>query len=307
MILSFSRIQIRLHTILAILLLFLAPTVVEAQSESPKTVYNEPAFTAEIYGSGTPLYMIPGLASSGEVWQGTVDKLKDQYECHVFTLAGFAGKEPIDQKPYLKTIRDQLIDYIESNGAGVVMGHSLGGFLSLWITAEDDRLVKKSVIVDSYPFLAALRQPEATEESVQFPRQMMIQQMTAMDSAQFRQQQKNTLSTMISDEKNIKKALQWSMHSDRATIVHAMGDLMQADLRDELRNIKTPTYVMLAGNFSMNGRSLYTKEQVQQMAQEQYQHLSEKTIKVAENARHFIMMDDPKWFYQTLRQYLNAE
>lgn len=290
-----------------LLLLCILPSLVNAQLEPPETVHEESAFSVKIYGSGTPIYMIPGLASSGAVWEDTVARLKDRYECHVFTLAGFAGKEPIDRKPYLKIMRDDLANYIDANGAGIVIGHSLGGFLSLWITVLNDDLVKKSVIVDAYPFLAALQQPNATEETVQFPRQMIIRQMTQMDSAAFRRQQKNTLSTMITNEQNIQKALEWSIRSDRATIVNAMGDLMQTDLRDEISSIETPTYIMIAGNISMNGRRLYSKEQVQQLASKQYKNLTNKTIKVAEDARHFIMMDDPQWFYQTLEEYLNAK
>lgn len=294
-----------LKYVLFLWMLIAIPLVVSGQTEEPKIIQKKPAFTVETYGSGTPIYMIPGLASGGEVWQGTIERLKDHYECHVFTLAGFAGKEPISRTPYLKTMRKNLMDYIDAHGSGIVVGHSLGGFLSLWIAIANDGLVKKSIIVDSYPFLAALRQPEATEETVQFPRKMMIQQMTQMDSAQFRRQQKNTLSTMISDGQNIQKALKWSMASDRATIVNAMGDLMQTDLRDEINKIQTPTYIMVAGNISMNGQRLYSKKQVKQQATEQYKNLSDKTISVAENARHFIMMDDPQWFYQTLIRYLD--
>ncbi|WP_170245640.1 alpha/beta fold hydrolase [Fodinibius salinus] len=286
-------------------MLIAIPLIVSGQTQDPSKNQKKPAFTVEVYGSGAPVYMIPGLASSGDVWQGTVERLKDRYECHVFTLAGFAGKEPISRTPYLKTMRKELMDYIDAHGSGIVMGHSLGGFLSLWIAIANDSLVEKSIIVDSYPFLAALRQPGATEETVQFSRERMIQQMTQMDSVQFRRQQKNTLSTMISDEQNIQKALKWSMMSDRATIVNAMGGLMQTDLRDEISKIQTPTYIMVAGNISMNGQRLYSTKQVQQLAQEQYKNLSEKTISVAEDAKHFIMMDDPQWFYQTLEQYLD--
>ena len=49
------------------------------------------AFTVDITGQGRPLILIPGLASSGEDWQGTVARLcgpKTGRACHVLTLAG---------------------------------------------------------------------------------------------------------------------------------------------------------------------------------------------------------------------------
>lgn len=109
---------------------------VKAQIQAPQKVHKQPAFTVEVYGSGTPIYLIPGLASGGEVWNGTVEQLKDRYECHVFTLAGFAGKEAIEQKPYLATINKELTAYIKEQGPGIIMGHSLGGFFN---TLDDFR------------------------------------------------------------------------------------------------------------------------------------------------------------------------
>jgi pimeloyl-ACP methyl ester carboxylesterase len=97
------------------------------------------------------------------------------------------------------------------------------------------------------------------------------------------------------------------VNSDRATIINAMGDLMQTDLREELKNIETPTLIMIAGKILVNGQRLYTQEQVQQTAATQYQNHAQKTIKVANDAKHFIMMDDPQWFFETLEAYLDAE
>lgn len=44
--------------------------------------------------------MIPGLSSSGKVWDATVENWKSRFECHVFTLAGFAG-QPRMESPSL--------------------------------------------------------------------------------------------------------------------------------------------------------------------------------------------------------------
>ena len=296
-----------LSTSLFIGLFLLLSFSVKAQTQAPKEVQKQEAFTVEVYGSGSPFYLIPGLASGGEVWDKTVKRLKDRYECHVFTLAGFAGKEAIEQKPYLATIKKELTAYIEEKGPGVIMGHSLGGFLTLWMTSENRGLATKAVIVDSYPFLAALRQPGATEETVQFPREAMIQQMMQLDTAAYRQQQRSTLATMITNEEDIEMALQWSVNSDRATIINAMGDLMQTDLREVLKNIETPTLIMIAGKILVNGQRLYTEQQVQETAATQYQNHAQKTIKVANDAKHFIMMDDQQWFFETLENYLDEK
>ena len=38
------------------------------------------------------MILIPGLTCGGDVWKSTVEHFKDRYECHVLTLAGFAGE-----------------------------------------------------------------------------------------------------------------------------------------------------------------------------------------------------------------------
>ena len=78
------------------------------------------AFTAEVTGQGRPLILIPGLASSGEVWQGTVARLcgpQAKRQCHVLTLAGFAGAAPI-AGDLLAQAEQQLADYIGTQKLG---------------------------------------------------------------------------------------------------------------------------------------------------------------------------------------------
>ena len=63
------------------------------------------AFKVTVTGKGQPVILIPGYSCSGDVWKETVDHLKDRYECHVLTLAGFAGVPAIDS-PILETVKN---------------------------------------------------------------------------------------------------------------------------------------------------------------------------------------------------------
>jgi N-formylmaleamate deformylase len=53
-------------------------------------------FAARVSGHGRPIIFIPGIACSGHVWDATVAHLGDGVETHVLTLAGFAGRPPIE-------------------------------------------------------------------------------------------------------------------------------------------------------------------------------------------------------------------
>lgn len=77
----------------------LAIMIVAATAAPAPAATAHPAFQVAVSGQSTPLVLIPGLASSGQVWQGTVARLcgpKSGRQCHVLMLAGFAGVAPID-------------------------------------------------------------------------------------------------------------------------------------------------------------------------------------------------------------------
>ncbi len=123
-------------------------------------------FQVKVTGHGRPLILIPGLSSSGETWDTTVARYKDRFECHVLTLAGFAGVPRIPA-PMLATVRDEIAAYIRKNKLDhpVVIGHSLGGTMALDLAARYPDLLGRIVIVDSYPFLMGAMDPKATLES----------------------------------------------------------------------------------------------------------------------------------------------
>ncbi|MFZ0035104.1 MAG: alpha/beta hydrolase [Sedimentisphaerales bacterium] len=82
------------------------------------------AFTVKVTGSGRPMILIPGLGCGGNVWDGTVAHFKDRYECHVVTLAGFAGQPSIGG-PFLEQVRSGLVEYIRQKKLErpVIVGH----------------------------------------------------------------------------------------------------------------------------------------------------------------------------------------
>ena len=109
----------------------------------------------QVTGTGRPILLIPGLASSGDTWTTTVAHLSGRFTCHVLTLAGFAGTPPIDG-PLFPTVRRDLARYINEQHLDrpIVIGHSLGGMLAMALATDHPDLVGPLVIVDGMPFLA---------------------------------------------------------------------------------------------------------------------------------------------------------
>lgn len=263
------------------------------------------AFTVDITGQGRPLILIPGLASSGEVWQGTVARLcgpKTGRACHVLTLAGFAGVAPIEGD-LLAQAEQQLADYISTHKLGrpAIIGHSLGGFLALKMAIDHPAQTGKLLIVDSLPALGAVQMPSITPEQLQAMSSQMQSAMRAQDAASSSASQRRAVAGMASAPADVERIIGWGQRSDRETVIRAMGTLMTSDLRQEVARITSPTLVL--GTW-IAYKDYAPRAAIEATFQQQYAQLPGVQIALADTARHFIMYDQPDWMHARIEQFL---
>jgi pimeloyl-ACP methyl ester carboxylesterase len=290
----------------------IAIAILAATSSSSASVHRAPARTdnavlhVQVTGHGRPMILIPGLASSGEVWNDAVARAKSKYECHVVTLGGFAG-QPRFEGPFLDTARDSLLAYIRAHHlrAPVVVGHSLGGVLALelGVTAPDE--VGPLVIVDALPFLGGSGQAGATVESARAqwqPIHDMLAGQTQENYAAF-QRTSPYLKEMVTSPENLARVTDWGVHSDHLSVADAMFDVGTVDLRDQVDRIHTPVLV-LGTWYGM--RAMTTRAAVDSTFHAQFARVPRCSIALADSARHFVMLDAPDWTWTQLDQFLSA-
>jgi pimeloyl-ACP methyl ester carboxylesterase len=260
------------------------------------------SFTVEVTGKGKPIIFIPGLASSGEVWKETVAQFSNRYECHVVTLAGFAGVAPIST-PLLSTAQKELIEYIDAKKLDrpIIVGHSLGGFLALRIGADTPAKVGRLVIVDSLPALGATQMPDITPDQLKSMAARMRDGVKNQDAATRAEGQRKTAASMVTKSEDIERVIGWGRKSDETTVANAMHDMIATDLRQEIARIKSPTLVL--GTW-IAYKEFAPRAAIENTFKTQYQKLSGVTIEVADTARHFIMYDDPKWMFERMEKFL---
>lgn len=263
------------------------------------------SFKIEVTGKGTPILMIPGLSSSGDVWDESVKMFKSEYECHVVTLPGFAGQPAIQNENYLATVGDELIKYLkkEKLRKPIIMGHSLGGFLALYIGSNEPKLASKLIIVDGLPYLGAARDAASTPESNKTMAENMRKSISAQTPEEFEANQPTFLKTMITSEEDMKTAMEWGRTSDRPTIAQALYELFQIDLREDVSKISAPTLVL--GAWIAYKDYGVTKEMTLGSYKNQYSKLKDVRIEMSETGRHFIMWDDPDFFFSQVEGFLN--
>lgn len=268
------------------------------------STFGQTSFQVKITGSGAPIILIPGLASSGEVWNETIAELNKSYECHVLTLAGFAGQSPMDlTNGFLPEVKNELDNYINKlNEPVILIGHSLGGFLSLQLANENPDLISKAIIIDSYPFYSAAMNPAATVEMMEPMAKQMKEVIENTSKENFATQQKAGLPIMTSSSDRISQLEEWSAESDQTTIAEALYELMVTDYRSELKTLKTPTLVLGAW---YSGKDYgMTAASVKSNFEKQYQLAENVEIEMAPTAHHFIMWDNPEWFMDQVQNFL---
>lgn len=292
----------------AALLLTAAAAPLSAQAAAPAALRADnpaqhPNFTVRVVGKGRPVLLIPGLTCPGAVWDETVARYQQQYQCHVVSLAGFGGAAaPASTEQLLLNVRDQLLGYIQTQRLQrpTIIGHSLGGFLGLWMSTTKPEAVGPLLIVDSLPFFSAIQNPAMTADQARPMAEAMRQQMAKgkMTMAAERQM----VSSMVSDTARRTQVARWGLASDPATVAQAMYDLSTTDLRADLARVQQP--VLVLGSWAAYKPYGSTKESTRAIFEQQYAQAPQRRIEMSEAGFHFLMYDDTQWFFQQADAFL---
>jgi pimeloyl-ACP methyl ester carboxylesterase len=259
--------------------------------------------TTTVVGKGQPMILIHGMACSAEVWEETVAYYKDKYQLHVVTSVGFGNDQFVETPNFLAQMRDELIAYIRTNKLKkpILMGHSMGGFMSLWIAATIPDEVGSVITVDGVPFLPVLM-PGVTAESAKLMAGNMRKMMENMDSTAFGNNQKMMVASMVATESKREKVLAMGMNSNAKMIGQAFYEMYTTDIRADVEKIKAPVLVLGAWYAYKNYGT--TKEMTTANYESQTKRIPNAKLAIADTAYHFIFYDEPEWFYAQVNEFL---
>jgi pimeloyl-ACP methyl ester carboxylesterase len=282
----------------------LAVLLVLGASESPSSKAKKQPFAVKVVGSGRPMILIPGLMCSGEVWDGMVEHFKGKYQCHVLTLAGFAGQPPVEG-PFLDTARKGIADYIREHKLDkpVIVGHSLGGFLCYALGSADPDLPGVLVAVDGLPCLPAVFNQNLDHEARKKQAEQIRERMEKATREQYVSQSKMMVKSWINDAKRRETIEKWCADSDQATVARAIGELFAADLRADCERIKAPVLLLGAYSKELDGIGL-KRDVVSKRYEDQVSKAPHHKVVIAEGAKHFLMFDAPEWMYAKIDDFL---
>lgn len=253
----------------------------------------------ETIGKGKPILYLPGFTTPGAIWKETIANTNLNRKSHLISYAGFNGNKPI-KMPWYVSIKKSIVKYIDDNNLDemIIVGHSMGGNLAVDLASELPNKVSKIIIVDALPCMREVMMPNVPAKSL-FYESPYNKQMLEMNDQKFKDMAVMMASNMTLNKEKINVITNWIIKADRKTWVFGYTDLLKLDLRNVLHTIKCPTLII--------GASFPDVKLIKKNYDSQYSNLTNKKIVIAPNSKHFIMFDQPEWFYKTLNNYLVDE
>ena len=251
------------------------------------------------------IILIPGLTSSPEIWDGLTDQLKGRYRVHRVHVQGFAGAPAEDNAtgPVAAPVAEDLARYIAEQHLDkpVVIGHSMGGTISLMLAARHPDSVGKLMVVDMIPFMGAMfGPPGTTAESVAPIADQVYAGMSTSPREAYNAQATASINGMINTESLRAGPIHDMETSDQQVAASSFRELIATDLRPELSRIIAPTEVLYV---KFNDARM-TPEVTDAIYRMSYQGLTGVRLKRIDDSAHFIMLDQPAVFAAEVNAFL---
>ena len=258
-----------------------------------------------VTGQGPDVILIPGLASSGHVWDPTVTHIAGHHRVHVVQVAGFAGTPAGSNAsgPVFEPVVEAIHAYIAANhlqGAAVI-GHSLGGTMAMRLAIAHPGDAGKIMIVDSLPYIGMMFGPQMTVPMVQ-PQATMIRNNTVNGTQEaYAAAEPRQMAPLIkSHNAAADAAIAAASASDHRVVGQALYDDLVTDLRPDLAKITVPVTMLYPWDESSGAPqqvfdTLYTGA---------YASLPNRRVERVFGSYHFIMIDQPAVFLQKVDAFL---
>ena len=258
------------------------------------------AFNVDVFGNGEPVILLSGFASSDNMWNQVIENLKSKYQFHVITIAGLGNVPPVDT-PILKTVKNELINYVMENNLNrpVLIGDGLGALMSLWTAGEKPSLFSKILCVDIIPFKSGVTfSPAYSEETQKNPVYNLANaavKFMAMPQTTFQKNLNKVVLNYVKDPKQAILISKWIAQSDHKTLGNLFSEMKNINPVNNFVKIDIPV-LLLSG---LNG----SKDVTEKMLEARYRLLPKKNIIIVPTKKN-IIYDDPIWFREQVKNFL---
>lgn len=105
----------------------------------------------EVAGAGEPMVLVHGLSESTRLWYRNLPALAERYRVYLIDLPGFGAMRKFRRQFDLKQSGAWLEGWMRAVGleTAYLVGHSMGGYISMAVAARHPEKVRRLVLVDS--------------------------------------------------------------------------------------------------------------------------------------------------------------
>jgi pimeloyl-[acyl-carrier protein] methyl ester esterase len=270
----------------------------------PQPAFQSDRIVVEVRGAGPDVILIPGLASTGEVWRRTADRLDDHYRVHLISLRGF-GQIPAGangQGAIIGPVANEIRRYIawQHMDRPAVIGHSMGGLIALRMASDAPRQIGRIMVVDAAPFFPSLISAGATVGDVEPLARIAYQALMFLGDDALRQQAGALGGQLGGASDSLFSSMGWQ-GGDRAMLAQSLYEVMTTDLRHRLPDITAPITVV----YGWSPDDASPRAHVDGLFRASYASLrAPATFERIEGAEHMVMLDRPTAFYAALDRFL---
>lgn len=267
-------------------------------------VHEGAMFNVSVEGAGHDVVFVHGLAASIECWEQAGEHLTG-VKAHLVQMRGFAGlaasgfRDPMN---FLKPMADALAGYIRTLKAGpvTVVGHSMGGLVGLILARDHADVVSRLMVVDVPAYFSVLINPFATPTSMAPLAQHSRRNYLERSRPELQEDLRRATDKLVRDAANLNRIVKWGMASDRSTTADVMAEVMVTDLRGDLQRIRAPVDVI----YTWDRTTPASKLALDQVYAASYAGLQQGRRLRIDEARHYVMFDQPAAFYGAVEAWL---
>lgn len=269
-----------------------------------ETAFSSRRITVTTRGRGADVLLIPGLASTADVWRGVADRLAGKRRLHLISVRGF-GDLPAGANAsgaVMAAVATDVRRYITEQRLErpAIIGHSMGGQLGLRVAADAGARIGRVMVVDSSPFFPALISPQATVGDVEPIAQLAYQAIHFLGDEALRSHGREMGLELGGATDAVFGTLGWQ-GGDRRVLAQSLYEVMTVDLRRRLPDITAPVTVVYG--WSADGTS--PRSRTDSLFRGAYSRLRTPAAFVPiEGAEHMVMIDQPTRFMAAVDRFL---
>jgi pimeloyl-ACP methyl ester carboxylesterase len=228
----------------------------------------------EAAGEGEPVVLVHGLSGSTRWWSRNVPAIAERHRIYLVDLPGFGAMRSLRRRFVLAETATWLAEWMEAAGLERVhlVGHSMGGYVSVRLAASRPELVRRLVLV--------------APAGVPAERSMLGHLVPLLLAARYATPA--FMPVLVRD----------ALRMGPTTLWRAARDLLAEDVRGDLQNIEAPTLLVWGRNDPL------IPPAVGDLLRE---GIPNSRLLLLQRAGHVPMFDQPKEFDAALLAFLAGE